>query len=50
MTSTLFKHARTHNSLFLNCGWISGIGLKITMLLLWLIEPDVFQLPRLHKT
>jgi hypothetical protein len=27
----------------------SSIQLKITILLLWLIETDVFQLPQLHK-
>jgi hypothetical protein len=27
----------------------SSFQLLITILLLWLIEPDVFQLPQLHK-
>ena len=31
------SNAQTHN------------GMVITILLLWLIEPDVFQMPQLHK-
>jgi len=33
----------------LNCGWTLSIQLKITILFLWLIETDVFQMPQLHK-
>ena len=33
----------------LNCGWRLSIQLKIAILLLWLIETVVSQIPQLHK-